>query len=147
ILFMSGIIGRLLHEFAVTIVSAVLVSGFVSLSLTPMLCSRMLRPHHGGHSGRDQHGRLYQWFEHVFDGMQDFYRRTLEASLRHQRLVLTGFFAILIATVLLFVYVPKGFLPNDDTGQLFVFTEGDQDIGFDEMARKHNEAARIIRED
>jgi len=142
LLFMGGIIGRLLHEFAVTIVSAVLVSGFVSLSLTPMLCSRMLRPHHG-----EQHGRLYQWFEHVFDGMQDFYRRTLSASLRHRRLVLLAFGVILVATVVLFVFVPKGFLPNDDTGQLFVFTEADQDIGFDEMARKHNEAARIIRED
>ena len=142
ILFMSGIVGRLLHEFAVTIVSAVLVSGFVSLSLTPMLCSRMLKPHHG-----ESHGRMYQWFEHVFDGMQDFYRRTLSASMRHQRLVLLAFGLILAATVVLFVYVPKGFLPNDDTGQLFVFTEADQDIGFDEMARKHNEAARIIRED
>src|SRR5690348_4861419 len=74
VLFMGGIIGRLLHEFAVTIVSAVLVSGFVSLSLTPMLCSRMLKPNHSA-----KHGRLYQWFEHAFDAMQNFYRRTLHA--------------------------------------------------------------------
>src|SRR5690242_20976954 len=130
ILFMGGIVGRLLHEFAVTIVSAVLVSGFVSLSLTPMLCSRMLKPNHSA-----KHGRLYQWFEHAFDAMQDFYRRTLHAALEHQRVVLLGFFVILAATVALFYFAPKGFLPSDDTGQLFVFTEADQDIGFDEMAR------------
>ena len=142
LLFMSGIIGRLLHEFAVTIVSAVLVSGFVSLSLTPMLCSRMLKSHKG-----ETHGRMYQFFEHVFDGMQDFYRRTLQVCLGHRRIVLFAFGLILVATVFLFVVVPKGFLPSDDTGQLFVFDEADQDVGFDEMARKHSEAAKIIRED
>jgi HAE1 family hydrophobic/amphiphilic exporter-1 len=142
LLFMGGIIGRLLHEFAVTIVSAVLVSGFVSLSLTPMLCSRMLKSHKG-----ETHGRMYQFFEHVFDGMQNFYRRTLELCLGHRRVVLVAFGLILVATVVLFVVVPKGFLPSDDTGQLFVFDEADQDVGFDEMARKHSEAAKIIRED
>jgi hydrophobe/amphiphile efflux-1 (HAE1) family protein len=142
VLFMGGIIGRLLREFSVTIITAVLVSGFVSLSLTPMLCSRMLNPHRG-----EKHGRLYQWFERIFDGMQDFYRRTLRVSLTHRRLVLAAFGVILVATVALFAMVPKGFLPNDDTGQLFVFTEADQDVGFEEMARKHNEAARIIRDD
>ena len=142
ILFMGGIVGRLLHEFAVTIVSAVLVSGFVSLSLTPMLCSRMLKSNHSA-----QHGRLYQWFEHAFEAMQNLYRRTLHTALEHQRVVLVGFFVILAATVALFYFAPKGFLPSDDTGQLFVFTEADQDVGFDEMARKHNAAAKIIRED
>ena len=142
ILFMGGIIGRLLHEFAVTIVSAVLVSGFVSLSLTPMLCSRMLKSHHG-----ERHGRLYQFFEHVFDGMQHFYRRTLQFTLTHRRLVMIAFALILVATAALFVTVPKGFLPSDDTGQLFVFDEADQDVGFDEMARKHQQAADIIRKD
>ena len=142
ILFMGGIVGRLLHEFAVTIVSAVLVSGFVSLSLTPMLCSRMLKPNHTA-----QHGRLYRWFEHAFDAMQNLYRRTLHAALEHQRVVLLGFFVIFAVTAALFYVAPKGFLPSDDTGQLFVFTEADQDVGFDEMARKHNAAAKIIRED
>jgi hydrophobe/amphiphile efflux-1 (HAE1) family protein len=142
ILFMGGIVGRLLHEFAVTIVSAVLVSGFVSLSLTPMLCSRMLKPNHSA-----KHGRLYQWFEHAFEAMQNLYRCTLHSALEHQRVVLLGFFVILAATVALFYFAPKGFLPSDDTGQLFVFTEADQDVGFDEMARKHNAAAKIIRED
>ncbi|MDR3387100.1 MAG: efflux RND transporter permease subunit [Rudaea sp.] len=142
LLFMGGIIGRLLHEFAVTIVAAVLVSGFVSLSLTPMLCGRMLKSHKG-----EKHGRMYQFFEDVFDGMQNFYRKTLHASLEHRRLVMIGFGLLLIATVALFVFVPKGFLPSDDTGQLFVFTEADQDVGFDEMARKQAQAAAIIQQD
>ena len=142
ILFMSGIIGRLLHEFAVTIVAAVLVSGFVSISLTPMLCSRMLKSHAG-----EKHGRMYQAFENFFDGMQNFYKRTLHVALAHRALVILSFALIIVATAVLFVLVPKGFLPSDDTGQLFVFTEADQDVGFDEMARKHNEAAKIIADD
>ena len=145
ILFMGGIIGRLLHEFAVVIVSAVLVSGFVSLSLTPMLCSRMLKAHGAGTNAA--HGRLYQLFEDVFDGMQNLYKRTLRVCLTHRRIVMIVFFAVFAATIYLMAVVPKGFLPSDDTGQLFVFTEADQDVGFDEMARKHNEAARIIRDD
>ncbi|MEP6485089.1 MAG: efflux RND transporter permease subunit [Rudaea sp.] len=142
IMFMSGIIGRLLHEFAVVIVAAVLVSGFVSLSLTPMLCSRMLKSHAG-----EKHGRMYQMFENVFDGMQNFYKRTLHIALAHRRWVIGTFLLIILATGALFMLVPKGFLPSDDTGQLFVFTEADQDVGFAEMARKHNEAAKIIRDD
>ncbi|MGA9335918.1 MAG: efflux RND transporter permease subunit [Rudaea sp.] len=142
VLFMGGIIGRLLHEFAVTIVSAVLVSGFVSLTLTPMLCSRMLKSHRG-----ERHGRTYRLFERGFDAMQNFYRRTLRAGMTHQRLVLLGFAAILVATVALFIFIPKGFLPSDDTGRLFVFTEADQDIGFDAMAKKHSEIARLIKAD
>jgi hydrophobe/amphiphile efflux-1 (HAE1) family protein len=142
LLFMGGIIGRLLHEFAVTIVAAVLVSGFVSLSLTPMLCSRMLKSHKG-----ETHGRMYQGFERAFDGLQSFYRRTLQTSLQHRRLVLLAFAGILVSTVFLLIVVPKGFLPNDDIGQLFVFTQADQDVGFDEMATKQQEAAKIISAD
>jgi len=142
LLFMGGIIGRLLHEFAVTIVAAVLVSGLVSLSLTPMLANRMLHSHKG-----ETHGHLYQWFEHVFDGAQDFYRRTLRKGLEHRRLVLGLFFAILVATGFLFWYVPKGFLPDDDIGQLFVFTQADQDIGFDAMAKKQQQAAALVAAD
>jgi len=147
VLFMGGIVGRLLHEFAVTIVAAVLVSGFVSLSLTPMLCSRWLKPQHGAHASGAKHGRLYQLFEDVFDGMQNFYRRTLQFCLHHRGFVMIAFALILVATVWLFVIVPKGFLPSDDTGQLFVFTEADQDIGFADMARKQQQAAEIIKQD
>jgi HAE1 family hydrophobic/amphiphilic exporter-1 len=142
ILFMGGIVGRLLHEFAVTIVAAVLVSGFVSLSLTPMLCSRWLNPHKD-----ERHGPVYRLFERLFDGMQGLYGRTLGFCLEHRRWVAGAFAVVLVATGFLFVHVPKGFLPNDDTGQLFAFSEADLDVGFDEMARKHNEAAKIIRDD
>ena len=147
LLFMGGIIGRLLHEFAVTIVAAVLVSGLVSLSLTPMLCARMLQSHKSGRAEMEQHGRMYRVFDRVFEGMQSLYRRTLEIGLRHRRLVLVSFFAILLATVGLFWIVPKGFLPDDDTGQLFVFTQADQDIGFDAMAAKQQQAEKIIQAD
>ncbi|MEO5621869.1 MAG: efflux RND transporter permease subunit [Dokdonella sp.] len=142
VVFMGGIIGRLLNEFAITIVTAVLVSGFVSISLTPMLCSRMLRAEHGR-----QHGRVYQWSERAFERVQNFYRRSLSASLRHQPIVLGVFFALVIATVILGAAIKKGFLPNDDTGQLFVFTQAAQDIGYDAMVAKQREAAAIIRRD
>ncbi len=142
VVFMGGIIGRLLNEFAITIVSAVLVSGFVALSLTPMLCSRML------HSAHEQgHGRLYQWSEGAFDRVQEAYRRSLLVSLEHRFIVLCVFFALIIATGYLTVIIPKGFLPSDDTGQLFAFTEAAQDIGFEEMRAKQLQAVEIIRHD
>ncbi len=142
VMFMGGIIGRLLYEFAVTIVAAVLVSGFVSLTLTPMLCSRWLKSPQSIH-----HGRLYQWSERAFDRVQGAYRRTLESCVHHSRVVLALFVALVIATAALIVHVPKGFLPNDDTGQLFVFTQGAQDIGFEAMLEKQREAVEIIRAD
>ncbi|NCT67007.1 MAG: efflux RND transporter permease subunit [Rhodanobacteraceae bacterium] len=142
VMFMGGIIGRLLGEFAVTIVAAVLVSGLVSLSLTPMLCSRMLKPLHGG-----AHGRLYRASERAFEATQAFYRRTLLACVHHRFAVLVVFFALVVATGLLAARVPKGFLPNDDTGQLFVFTQAAQDIGFDAMLAKQRQAVDIIRKD
>ncbi|MEO7433711.1 MAG: efflux RND transporter permease subunit [Dokdonella sp.] len=142
VVFMGGIIGRLLNEFAITIVAAVLVSGAVSLSLTPMLCSRMLKPLHGG-----THGRMYQAFERAFDATQNLYKRTLETCVHHRFIVLLVFFALVIATGVLAVKVPKGFLPNDDTGQLFVFTQAAQDIGFDAMMAKQREALDVIRKD
>jgi HAE1 family hydrophobic/amphiphilic exporter-1 len=132
----------LLKEFAVTIVAAVLVSGFVSLSLTPMLCSRMLKPLHGS-----EHGRLFKASERAFDAAQGFYRRTLEACVRYRFVVLVVFFALVGATGWLFMYVPKGFLPNDDTGQLFIFTQAAQDIGFDSMMAKQREAVEVILKD
>ncbi|HEY0178205.1 MAG TPA: efflux RND transporter permease subunit, partial [Dokdonella sp.] len=142
VVFMGGIIGRLLNEFAVTIVAAVLVSGFVSLSLTPMLCSRMLKPLHGG-----THGRLYHWSERAFDASQAFYRRTLESCVRHRLVVLVVFLLLVVATAVLTVRVPKGFLPNDDTGQLYVFTQAAQDIGFDAMMDKQRRTAAILMKD
>ncbi len=142
VVFMGGIIGRLLNEFAVTIVSAVLVSGAVSLSLTPMLCSRMLKSEHG-----TRHGRLYELSENAFNAAQNFYRRTLTACVGHRFIVLIVFFALVGATVLLAIKIPKGFLPNDDTGQLFVFTQAAQDIGYDAMVEKQKQAVDILRKD
>ena len=140
VFFMGGIVGRLLHEFAVTIITAVLVSGFVSLTLTPMMCARILKPHHA-----ISHGRLYQLSERAFDGVRDLYRVSLQWSLRHGRWVMLVFVAITVATGILFARMPKGFLPTEDTGQIFCFTEAAQDISFDAMARLQQEAAEIIR--
>jgi HAE1 family hydrophobic/amphiphilic exporter-1 len=130
VLFMSGLVGRLLHEFAVTIGAAILVSGFVSLSLTPMLCSRFLRPH-----GEDKHGRLWQITEGFFDGLLRFYDRTLQFTLRHRRATMAVSLLVLVATVQLFRTIPKGFLPDEDQGFIFVFTEGPQGISYDSMVR------------
>ena len=142
VVFMGGIIGRLLNEFAVTIVSAVLVSGLVSLSLTPMLCSRMLKSEH-----ETRHGHIYAFSERMFNGAQSFYRRTLKACVGHRFIVLMVFFALVAGTVFLVAKIPKGFLPNDDTGQLFVFTQAAQDIGFDSMVEKQRQAVDILRHD
>jgi HAE1 family hydrophobic/amphiphilic exporter-1 len=142
VLFMSGILGKLLHQFAITIMAAVLVSGFVSLTLTPMLCSRWLRPEHSR-----RHGRLYQWSERAFDAVRDAYDVTLTWSIAHSRIVMLAFAVIFAATAWLFVSIPKGFLPSTDTGQLLVFTEAAQDISFEAMAQKQREAANIVRAD
>ncbi len=128
VLFMGGILGRLLHEFAVTIMTAVLVSGFVSLTLTPMLCSRFVRP-----PGQTHHGRVYAVSQRFFDGLLGVYERTLRAALRHRLAVIGVSLAVLVATGYLFVTVPKGFFPSEDTGQIFIVTEAGQDISFDSM--------------
>ena len=143
VLFMGGILGRLLHEFAVTIIAAVLLSGFVSLTLTPMMCSRILKPH------RDQvrHGRLYMAFERGFDALRNGYDVSLSWTLAHRRTVLVIFVAICIATGVLFVRAPKGFLPSEDSGQLFCFVEGPQDISFEAMSDLQRKVAAIISQD
>jgi HAE1 family hydrophobic/amphiphilic exporter-1 len=142
VLFMGGILGRLLHEFAVTIGVAILVSGFVSLSLTPMLCSRFLR-----HPNIQKHGRLYMASERFFAGMLQAYEWSLKIVLRHKRttMVITGL--TLVATVYLFGAIPKGFLPSEDTGQIFAFTEAQQGISFDSMAKHQQELAEIVSND
>ncbi len=142
VLFMGGVLGRLLHEFAITIMAAVLVSGFVSLSLTPMLCSRYLRPH-----SQQSHGTLYRMSERVFDAVRDLYDVTLRWSMKHRRIVMILFAGIFAATAWLFSGMPMGFLPSTDTGQLLVFTEAAQDIGFEAMAEKQRAAANIVRGD
>jgi HAE1 family hydrophobic/amphiphilic exporter-1 len=143
VLFMGGILGRLLEEFAVTIIAAVLISGFVSLTLTPMMCSRILKPH----QAHVRHGWLYMAFERGFDGMKHAYDVTLSWTLRHQRLVIIVFLSICVATAVLFYRAPKGFLPSEDSGQLFAFIEGPQDASFEAMADLQARVAEIIRKD
>jgi len=143
VLFMGGILGRLLKEFAVTIMAAVLISGFVSLTLTPMMCSRILRPHRGD----IRHGRLYMAFERAFDAWKSAYDVSLQWTLRHQRVVLALFVAVCVVTGVLFAKAPKGFLPSEDSGQLFCFVEGPQDASFDAMVELQAKVAEIIRQD
>src|SRR5688500_6833213 len=109
VLFMGGIVGRLLHEFAVTIGVAILVSAFVSISLTPMLCSRFLKPPH-----ELRHGRVYNAFERMFDSWLRLYDRTLRISLRHRPITMAVSIALLGATAYLYTRTPIGFLPSED---------------------------------
>ena len=139
VLFMGGILGRLLHEFAITITAAILVSGFVSLSLTPMLCSRFL------HSVREErHGKLYAASERMFDSVLGLYDRTLRVTLKYRLTTMMVSFVVLVATVYLFMVTPKGFLPDEDTGQIFVFTEGAQGIGFDSMMKHQYAVSQLV---
>ena len=119
VFFLGGILGRLLHEFAVTIAAAILVSGLVSLTLTPMLCSRFLRPPREEH-----HGRLYAQTERFFNGMLRIYDVTLQWVLRRRRATMIVALLLLVLTLILFGLIPKGFLPNEDQGTIFAFTEG-----------------------
>ncbi len=141
VLFMGGIVGRLFREFAVTVMVAILISGFVSLSLTPMLCSRFLRP-------PGLHQNLFQRSsESVFNAVKDFYGWTLRGVLRHSVLTMVVAAATMGATVYLYRVVPKGFIPNQDTGQLSGSTEGQQDTSFDGMVRMQSQAAAILAAD
>src|SRR3954464_2976963 len=140
VLFMGGILGRLLHEFAVTIMAAVLSSAFVSLTLTPMMCSRILKPHRA----EAKHGRLYMLFERGFDAWRNAYDVSLRWTLRHKRWVMAAFFAVFVLTGVSLWKAPKGFLPSEDAGQLLCFVEGPQDISFEAMADLQRQVADII---
>src|SRR5581483_615531 len=140
VLFMGGILGRLLHEFAVTIIVAVLISGFVSLTLTPLLCSRMLKVER-----HEQHGRLYRLSELGFDALLHGYRTTLRWVMHHRRTTMVAFLGIFVGTGFFFYGMPKGFLPSDDVGQIFVITEAAQDISFQAMANLQQQVAATIR--
>ena len=142
VLFMGGIVGRLLHEFAVTIAVAVLISGFVSLTLTPMLCSRFLRP-----PGEAKHGRLYQIFERFFEGMLGMYEISLKWALRYRATTLLVSILFLVAVIVLYFYTPKGFLPSEDTGQIVCFTEAAEEISFQSLVQHQRKLAEIVAED
>jgi HAE1 family hydrophobic/amphiphilic exporter-1 len=142
ILFMGGILGRLFHEFAVTIGSAILVSGFVSLTLTPLLSAKFLRPHK-----EEKHGRLYQATERIFDNMLALYERGLRLALRRRALTLVLSLIILIATAGLFMTVPKGFIPNEDQNEIRISLEAAQGTSFPELVRHQRMAMDIVAKD
>ena len=138
VLFMGGILGRLLNEFAVTIGVAILVSGVVSLTLTPMLGSRFLKVR----SERTP-GRLFKISERFFDRMLKLYESTLQAALRHRAAMMVVTAITVVATAWLFVYLPKGFIPTEDQGQIMVITEGAQDVSFESMVA-HQQAVSAV---
>ncbi len=142
VLFMGGIVGRLLHEFAVTIGVAILVSGFVSISLTPMLASRFLRPPHA-----QRHGVVYNAIEKMFERWLRLYDWTLRGSLRFHVVPMAVSIALLVGTWFLFQAVPKGFLPSEDQGRFSISTEAVQGISLDEMTRHQLQVADIIAKD
>jgi HAE1 family hydrophobic/amphiphilic exporter-1 len=142
VLFLGGLIGRLLHEFAVTITAAILVSGFVSLTLTPMLCSRFLRAPSSQH-----HGRVYEVTERGFDSMFEFYRRSLAWVMGHRRLTMSVLLVTVAGTWWGFYTIPKGFLPSEDASQLVIFTRAAQGISFDAMAAHQEALAHMVMRD
>jgi HAE1 family hydrophobic/amphiphilic exporter-1 len=144
VLFMGGLLGRLLHEFAVTITASILVSGIVSLTLTPMLCSRFLKPHRGHGVS---HGGFYRVMEGVFNGMVGLYERTLRIAMRFKFATVSVAVLMAVLTVVVGRVLPTGFIPTDDTRQIFVFTEGAQDISFAEMVKHQQAAAAIIAQE
>ena len=146
VLFMGGILGRLLHEFAVTIVLTIIVSGIVSITLTPMLASRMIAKRPSGPDAKPQMAIL-RWSERQFEALERAYERTLAMSLRHRASVFVVFLASLVLTVVLFSVIPKGFLPSGDTGRLIGTTEGLNGISFDDMGRHQKEAVDVLRAD
>lgn len=142
ILFMAGMIGRMLHEFAVTITVAILISGAVSLTLTPMLCSRFLKP-----QAEERHGRLYNIMERFFNGMRNLYERTLKQALNFRRAIIIITVVMTVLTVWLILKMPKGLFPPDDIGGIFAFTEAAQGISFEDMKRHQQKLAEIVSRD
>ncbi len=142
IVFMSGIVGRLLHEFAVTIIIAVLFSGIVSITLTPMLCARALRDEHGL-----KHGWLYRLSENSFNRIQDTYHSSLRWSLQHKRAIMGLFVASIVASVWLFMIMPQDFLPSDDVGVLQVNIQAENGTSYDRMVDYGKQVSKIVNAD
>ena len=141
ILLMSGLIGRLFHEFAMVISSAIAISMVVSLTTTPMLCAHFLRPHNV------KHGVLYRVSEGGFQRMNAGYRRALAWVLRHQRLVGLVWVTTVVLFVTLVILIPKGFFPQQDTGRIMGIVMGDQDVSFEAMDKKVNQFVAIVKQD
>src|SRR5262245_1720046 len=143
VLLMGGMVGRVFREFAVSIAVAIIISGFVSLTLTPMLCARVLRPHHG----HEKQNVILRIFEAMFASWLRAYEWTLDLVLRYRFVVLLVTFGTLIATVYLYIAIPKGFFPTEDTGYIATTTEGASDISFPAMVERQKLIADIIRKD
>jgi HAE1 family hydrophobic/amphiphilic exporter-1 len=139
VVFLGGIMGRLLHEFAITITAAILVSGFVSLTLTPMLCSRFLRP-----PSSERHGRFYQVTEGWFEGLLAGYRVSLHWVMRHRRATMVMLLMLAVGTGYGFHAIPKGFLPEEDNSQVLMFTQAAQGISFEAMKQHQQALARMV---
>jgi hydrophobe/amphiphile efflux-1 (HAE1) family protein len=140
LLLMGGIIGRLFREFALTVTASIAVSAVVSLTLGPMLAARFMRR-------QTEHGRVFHAFEAVFDASLAGYRRTLDIALAHQRITLAVFLGTLALTGVMFIEIPKGFFPNEDTGLIFGLSEAAQDVSPKEMMRLQEELAAVILRD
>src|SRR5204862_2620156 len=146
VLFMGGVLGRLFREFSVTICVAILISGVVSVTLTPMLCSRFLkRP--SGHGGDSRDNRFGAMTERGFQAMLRGYDRTLQIVLRHRPATMAAFVAVLVSTAALFIFVPKGFIPDQDTDQIAVTTEAAQGTAYDKLVEYQGAVADIISRD
>ncbi|MFJ3054611.1 efflux RND transporter permease subunit [Herbaspirillum sp. NPDC087042] len=142
LLLMGGIVGRLFREFAVTVTLTIGVSVIISLTLTPMLCSRFLKSEHA-----NQHGKLYQLFERGFDAMLRGYKRGLDVVMKHQFITLMSFIATVALTVVLFIFIPKGFFPQQDNGVIVGFAESAQDTSSAAMQKRLLKVAEIVRQD
>ena len=138
ILFMQGMLGRLFREFAVSVGAAVLISGVISLSMTPMLCSLLLKPTHN-------HGRVYLFLERMFDGARDFYGRTLSWTIRRPTLMLLGSVGFLALTVVVYHMLPQGFIPRQDTGVFFGNVIAPEGTTFAELEKRQAAVAAIVQ--
>ncbi|MBX9845305.1 MAG: efflux RND transporter permease subunit [Xanthobacteraceae bacterium] len=145
VLLMGGIVGRVFREFAVTIAVAIVVSGFVSLTLTPMLCARVLRGHHPGEEQKQFF--LLRWFERMFQGWLKGYEWSLDKVIRYKFVTLLITLGTIVGTVWLYIVIPKGFFPREDTGYMLAITEAQSDISFDGMVERQRKVAEIIRND
>ncbi len=143
VLLMGGMVGRVFREFAVTIAVAIITSGFVSLTLTPMLCARVLKGHHG----EEKQNFVLRWFEALFEQMASVYQWSLDWVLRHKSIMLIVTLSTIAGTIWLYIVVPKGFFPTEDTGYVIGITEANTDIAFPAMVKLQRQIADLVRKD
>ena len=143
VLLMGGMVGRVFREFAVSIAVAIIISGFVSLTLTPMLCARVLK----AHDHEEKQFFVLRWFEAMFESWRRGYQWSLDWVLRYKSIMLLVTLSTIAGTIWLYVIVPKGFFPTEDTGYLIAITEGKTDIAFDAMSKLQSKVASIIQRD